>query len=184
LVFAGCATTAGPPARVTYVLSSPDKAVAWHLHGRDGALLCELPCSHALPADSGAWLGVHDPKKSWRVNVPDDLPAAPGSRVFATVHVGKGTPVLGTIGSIAAISGGTAAISGLVLLIASLAAFAQGCDAAAPTCSNFDMATTYGSIGATGLVVGTVLGVLGAYWMEHDRAPTLHVTPTGVAASF
>lgn len=180
---AGCAT-GGAPARVTYALSSPDTGVAWHLHGKGGELLCELPCSWALPADSGAWVGVHDPKKSWRVDIPDTLPAPDGSRVLATVHVGKGTPALGTVGSILGITGATLAISGIALVIASVSTLAQGCDASSPHCSNFSDGTSYGEIGAPALVVGAVLGVIGAYWMEHDRAPTLHVTPTGLAGSF
>ena len=185
LLLGGCATSsAEKPPSVLYDLSSPDVGVAWHLHAKDGALLCELPCRETLPEQSGAWLGVHDPKKSWRVDLPSMLPAPPGSRVLATAHVGTGSPALGTIGTISAVTGATFAVSGVALLLASLFSLSQGCVATHPTCSSFDDATLYGEIGAPMLIGGAILAVIGAYWKDHNEAPALRIVPTGVGGTF
>jgi len=190
LLLAGCvgcaSASAGTPARVLYDLSSPDVGVAWHLHTKDGSLICALPCRAWLGADSGAWLGVHDPKQSWRLDVPAELPARPGSRVFATAQVGKGTPVLEPIGQATAITGATAAVAGVGLLLAAFVYSAQGCPTGEQTCDNFDQATTYASIGAPALVGGAILGVVGVILLGGNRAPVLHVRPTpgGLSASF
>ncbi len=185
LSLAGCASAAAEhPPTVTYALSSPDVGVAWHLHAKDGALLCALPCDRALPADSGAWLGDHDPKKSWRLDVPSELPAPAGSRVFATAHVGKGNPALGTLGYMTAIPGATAAVAGVALLVASFISFTQGCSATDTSCTHFDDAATFATIGAPLVGIGAVLSVVGVYLTDHNHAPTLHLVPTGVAGTF
>lgn len=181
----GCASV-GSAERVTYDLSSPDVGVAWHLHGKDGSLLCELPCSAPLGADSGAWLGVHDPKKSWRLDIPAELPAPAGSRVFATARVGKGTPALGTLGYILGVSGATSAVAGAALLVASLVSLSEGClpTGSSSSCGDVDQATTFATIGAPMLAGGAVLGVIGYWLLDHNRAPTLRILPTGVVGTF
>jgi hypothetical protein len=179
----GCASSGGKE-RVLYDLSSPDVGVPWHLHARDGRLICELPCTAWLGADSGAWVGVHDPKKAWRVDVPDELPAAPGSRVFATAHVGKGTPVLETVGYVAGISGATAAVIGVALLVAAFVSAGEGCATGQTTCSHFDQAATFASIGAPALAGGAVFGVVGVTLLGKNRAPVLRLRGPGIDGTF
>jgi hypothetical protein len=188
LLLAGCAgcASSGGKEQVLYDLSSPDVGVPWHLHARDGALICKLPCTAWLGADSGAWIGVHDPKRSWRLDVPSELPAAPGSRVYATARVGKGAPALAPVGYVAGITGATAAVAGVILVLAAFAYSAEGCLVGQTTCSNSEQATTFGEIGAPALAGGAVLGVVGVTLLGQNRAPTLHVrlTPSGVAGTF
>ena len=183
-LLAGCATTQ-TGGTVTYELSSPDVGVAWHLHAKDGALICALPCTAPLGASSDAWLGVHDPKRSWRLDVPSDL-AAPGSRVFATAHVGKGVPALETVGYVVGVSGTTAAVAGIILLLASFVYVTQGCLAGESPCDNAEHAASFATVGIPAVAGGAILGVVGVTLLGNNRAPTLHVrvTPTGIAGTF
>src|ERR1700744_2524604 len=93
VVMVGAAEARAEPPKTLYQLSSPDVGQAWHLHAKDGALVCELPCEAWVGAQSGDYLVVHDdPKKVWRLSLPNDEPD--GAHVSMTARVGKGSPAL------------------------------------------------------------------------------------------
>jgi hypothetical protein len=186
-MLAGCAADA-PNARVKYSLSSPDVGQAWHLHARDGTLLCELPCEEWIGAHSGSYLVVHEPRV-WRVNVPSALPAPAGSSVVMEAHVGKGSPTLGAVGTTLGMTGAAIAFAGIVLGVADFIGFFSCGDAletpGSSSSSSCPAATSF-AIGGALLAAGAILGGIGFYWMEHNTSASAHivVTPTSIAGRF
>jgi hypothetical protein len=171
----GCAAAGTTqPRSVLYELASPDVGYAWHLHARDGELLCELPCERWIGERSGSYVALHDPKKSWRIDIPSALPAPPGSRVAMDVHVGKGSPALGTLGFALGLVGAAAASAGIGLL---LAGYIHLEDPDGPSLF---------AAGGIMLGAGALLGVPGFWLTEHNRAPGVHVRvlANGLAGSF
>ena len=177
----GCATTA-QPGQVTYELSSRD-LVDWHLHARDGRLVCVLPCEASIGEQSGDYLVVHDPKKAWRVDIPSELPAAAGGRVTMEPRVGKGHPALGAFGMGVAVTGATIAATGVGLLLAGIATI-QLC----PTGSTCNSDPTVNLIlsGSIVAAVGLVLGSAGFVLTERNKpaAVTIRVLPGSIAGTF
>ncbi len=176
-----CAAEArAEPPKTLYELSSPDVAQPWHLHAKDGALVCELPCEAWVGARSGDYLVVHDdPKKVWRLDLPSDEDAA---HVSMTARVGKGSPALGMFGEVLAIGGAAAGVSGVALLVASL--FSLSCSSSTP-CDTTN-AVTYATVGVPLIVVGGILAVAGVYLTDHNKSASSHiiVTPTSIAGTF
>jgi hypothetical protein len=175
------------PPKVKYELTSPDVGVPWHLHAKDGAFVCELPCDAWVGARSGDYLVVHDTPKVWRVDLPSTLPARDGEHVLVTPHVGKGSPALGALGTATAITGAVAVFTGIVLLGVSFFDLAAGCDAALPgPCYAALTASLTAQVGAPLFAAGAVLAVVGVYLMEHNRAASMrvHVGPTSLAVRF
>lgn len=171
------------PPKTVYELSSPDVGQDWHLHAKDGTFVCALPCEASVGAHSGDYLVVHDePKNVWRVNLPSSEDAA---HVSMTARVGKGSPALGTLGDVLALTGAAAGVSGVALLVASLFQFASsacldGCNSGTPEVV-LDL-----EIGAPLLVAGSILAVVGLYLSDHNKPASSHivVTPTSIAGRF
>lgn len=172
----GCSSsrTTSEPRTVLVELSSPDEGYVWHLHARDGELLCELPCEHEIGQRSGTYLAVHDPRKSWRIDLPSSLQAPPGSHVSMAPHVGKGTPALGTLGTSLGIAGAASAAAGIGLLFA---AYIHMLDPDGGT-------LFFSSMGFLG--AGVVMGVPGFWLEERNRASSLRVrfVGNGLVGSF
>jgi len=168
----GCAS-APPSARVRYALASPDVGEAWHLHAKDGTLVCELPCEAEVGENSGDYLVVHEPKV-WRVNLPNALPTDPGGSVRMEARVGKGSPALATLGYALGIVGAGAAAAGLG---AGVYDFVHGF-----------RAVDDNVLAAAGVLlgVGAILGVVGVYLTDHNQGASAHivVTPTSFGGSF
>ncbi|HEX4516053.1 MAG TPA: hypothetical protein VH054_21035 [Polyangiaceae bacterium] len=176
-----CAAEArAEPPKTLYELSSPDVGQPWHLHAKDGALVCELPCEAWVGARSGDYLVVHDdPKKVWRV----DLPSTPdGDHVSMTARIGKGSPALGAFGEVLAIGGAAAGVSGVALLVASL--FSLSCSSTSP-CDTTN-AVTYATVAVPLIVAGGILASIGIYLTDHNRSASGHVvvTPMSIAGTF
>jgi len=179
LVFAGVAfgitaTAHAEPPKALYELSSPDVGQPWHLHAKDGALVCELPCEAWVSTRSGDYLVVHDPKKVWRVELPS-TPPSDGAHVSMTARVGKGSPVLGALGDVLAVGGAASSVAGIVLLGMSFFNLIEP-----------DAAATYLTIGAPLAIGGAILAVVGLYLTDHNRPAASHivVTPTAIAGRF
>jgi hypothetical protein len=108
-----------PASALAVQVSFPDAGGGehWSLHDATGSLLCDVPCTRAVPPGSGWYLerattGGGDVS---RVDVPARLPYAPGSQVVADYRGTRGSPFLSTltfwgVGVEAAI-GGAVAIS-------------------------------------------------------------------------
>jgi len=173
---AGCGATSSErePRTALVELSSADEAYEWHLHARDGTLLCELPCEQWIGEHSGSYLAVHDPAKSWRIDLPSSLPGPPGSRVSMEPHAGKGSPAMGTVGTALGLVGAAAATVGIGLLFAGYIRLEY------PEGLNL-----LGS-GAILVPVGAVVGVPGVWLMEHNRASSVRVRvlPGGLVGTF
>lgn len=172
-----CAANASAePPKALYRLSSPDVGQPWHLHAKDGALVCELPCEAWVGAQSGDYLVVHDdPKKVWRVDLPSREPN--GAHVAMTARVGRGSPALGALGDVLAFGGAAAAVAGLALLVISFGEIAANLDAnVVPNVA----------VGGPLLAAGAIFASVGLYLRDHNKAAASHVvvTPTSLTARF
>jgi hypothetical protein len=181
----GCATSASSGS-VRYELASRDVGYAWHLHARDGALLCELPCEENVGENSGSYLVVHDRQKAWRVEMPTTLPAPAGGRMSMEPRVGKGSPALGSFGTVLGITGAVTTAVGVVLLLTGIFDQTLWCPSTGgpPTCTV--EVPTFVGVGGALIAVGLIAGVSGFYLMEHNKAPKayLHVLPSGITGVF
>ena len=166
-----------------YELSSRDVGIDWHLHAKDGQLICVLPCEASIGAKSGDYLVVHDPIKAWRVDIPSALPTSPGGRVTMEPRIGKGHPALGAFGTGVAIAGATIVAAGVGLLLGGIVSI-QPCPIGA-TCDT-DTTVDLFVAGAIATGVGLVLAAGGFYLSEHNKsaAVTLRVLPGGIGGTF
>jgi hypothetical protein len=178
VLFAAPSPAKADPPKVFYEMSSPDVGTDWHLHAKDGALICELPCDAWLGEHTGSYLVVHDPVKSWRVDMPSDLPAPPGTRVTVTPNVGKGHPALGAFGTTTAIVGATTAFTGITMLVVTLGILLTS---ASPTNNNLG---NFAIVGASLAVGGALIGAGGYYLADRNKSARVRFTPNGFAASF
>jgi hypothetical protein len=180
-----CAAEArAEPPKTLYELSSPDVGQPWHLHAKDGALVCELPCEAWVGARSGDYLVVHDdPKKVWRLNLPNDEPD--GAHVSMTARIGKGSPALGALGDVLAIGGAAAAFGGLFSLVVSFVNLIEGSGCDGP-CGALQTAATTAEVGIPLVIGGSMLAVVGIYLTDHNKSAASHivVTPTSIAGRF
>jgi hypothetical protein len=172
-----CAAEAhAEPPKTVYELSSPDVGQAWHLHAKDGAFVCALPCEASIGEHSGDYLVVHDDdsKKVWRVNLPSSEDAM---HVSMTARIGKGSPALGALGDAFAFGGALAGVGGLAMLVVSFGNLAADLG---------ENAATYAGIGVPLLVSGAIFAVVGLYLSDHNKPASSHivVTPTSIAGRF
>lgn len=97
--------------------SDPDER--WALHDADGNRLCELPCERWIAPRSGYYL-ERDQTRGYsrvRIDVPNELPHDPGTRVTASYAPERGSPMWSAI---------TFYGLGLPLGVAAIANFAVG----------------------------------------------------------
>jgi len=175
----GCSATTSAHQPALYELSSADVGVPWHLHARDGELVCELPCDARVAERSGDYVVVHDDaeplRKPWRL----DLPSSPtAEHVLLVTHVGKGSPALGTLGAVATFGGSTVAFAGIGIGLVTLFQFFVGSTGDNTQMQN-DPRPTWLGVGAIMTGVGALLAVTGLYLIDHNKAATiqLHVLP-------
>ena len=173
IVFATAPALADSPGNL-YELSSPDVGIAWHLHAKDGALICELPCEQSIAPRSGDYLVVHDPTKSWRLDIPDAIQGGDGARVLLQARVGKGHPALGALGITLASVGATTTFGGLAVFGVGLFNGLSGCSVGSSGCPNFDFAATAVPVGAILMAAGALLATAGVFLMEHNKAASSH----------
>ncbi len=104
------ATTPGPGSERPSDATDPNRRLAigvtfpapendgehWSLHDPSGSLLCDVPCSRAVPPGSGFYL-ERAPAGGYsldRIDIPARLPHAPGSEVTARYRPERGAPFL------------------------------------------------------------------------------------------
>lgn len=82
---------------VSLPTNDPDER--WALHDADGNRLCELPCERWIAPRSGYYL-ERDQTRGYartRIDVPNELPHDPGTRVMANYAPERGSPMLSTV---------------------------------------------------------------------------------------
>jgi hypothetical protein len=103
---AGTAATAGAatPAAVAPVnlataveVAFPDiKDHHWSLHDMNGTILCDVPCTRAVPPGSG-WFLEREGGGHVKIDLPARLPYSPGTHVVADYQGERGAPLLSTL---------------------------------------------------------------------------------------
>ncbi len=92
----------------------------WSLHDANGTILCDFPCTKAVPPGSGWYIESTNKGggSTEHLDIPARLPYAPGSRAVADYRAERGAPFLSTLtfwglGVPAAIGGAVAVSFGI-----------------------------------------------------------------------
>jgi hypothetical protein len=147
-------------------LHGPDENLTATLRTHEGKTLCELPCTADIPDASKYYVDVPlTEKKSKRVEIPDTIEGAKGTKTAFTAVPRKGSP-RGALG---------VAMGGVAFFAVGLILIGGNCGPAPPGTSISDAVSREGACtgGFVSLGLGALIGAGGLAWLLYSSSAHL-----------